>query len=486
MKSFSPKRLGQPIHPSWHVYASIVGVTIGTIVMLALRPTLRLGAVWIIISILLLLSSILIHRAFCLIFAVIAGLLLAYCRVQSDLTSQFAFASLHNTTITITGHVSDFPEIKNNLTVLHLDQLSVAGESLPGIIYVQVVTDANLERSDLVTLTGKLTAGFGTYVGALYRPQLLEHEKPDPPDYFAQLKTWFSERVHDFVASPAADLGLGYLMGQKAGLSEDLTKTLALVGMTHVVVASGAHLGILVSVAKRCFGKLSKFAGTFAALLMIGFFVMIVGFTPSMTRAALVTALSLLAGYFGRKFTPWRLLLFVAALTLFINPMYFVHLGWQLSFASFFGILILGPMLGKMLYGGKKLPWLASMLITSIATSFTCAPILIYNFGSISLLALIANLIILPTLPYAMLLIFLTGISSFLPLVATFFGHLATWLLEFHIMIVNLLSTNQSFIMELPASQAQIFWLYAPIIFLILCYNIKNQRKSYHDYSFRS
>ncbi len=458
----------------------------GIVAMLALRPTLRLGPIWIILGILLLLSSIIIHRAYCLVFAIAAGLLLAYCRVQIDLASQSAFASLVGTTVTIAGRISDFPETKNNLTVLHLDRLSVDDEPMSGVIYAQVATSAELERSDLVTLTGKLTVGFGTYASALYRPQLLEHQKPDPPDYFAQLKACFSERVHDFVTSPAADLGLGYLMGQKAGLSEDLTETLALVGMTHVVVASGAHLGILVGVAKRYFGKLSKFAGTFAALLMIGFFVMIVGFTPSMTRAALVTALSLIAGYFGRKFTPWRLLLFVAALTLLINPMYFVHLGWQLSFASFFGILIFGPMLGRLLYGGKKLPWLAGMLITSIATSLICAPILIYNFGSISLLALVANLVILPTLPYAMLLIFLTGVGSFLPFLATIFGQLATWLLAFHIMIVSLLSTKQSFVIELPANQAQVFWLYAPIILVILCYNIKNQRRTHYDHSFRS
>ena len=40
-------------------------------------------------------------------------------------------------------------------------------------------------------------------------------------------------------------------MGEKSGLSDSFSETLSAVGMTHVVVASGAHLGILIGFAKN-------------------------------------------------------------------------------------------------------------------------------------------------------------------------------------------------------------------------------------------
>lgn len=349
---------------------------------------------------------------------------------------------------------------------------------LDGVIYVRLSTTAELERSDRIILRGKISDGFGTFVGSMYRPKLLEQQKPNPPDLFVQLKNWFSRATHKFISSPAAELGLGYLMGMKTGLPADLVTTLQIVGMTHVVVASGAHLGILTNMAKRLFGKFSKFAGTFAALLMIVFFVMLVGFTPSMTRAGLVASLSLLVGYVGRKFSPLRLISLVAALTLLITPINLLNLGWQLSFASFFGILLLAPRIQKLLYGGKKVPWLAGMLITSVATSLVCAPILIYNFGSISFLSLVANLVILPTLPYAMLLVFLTGIASFWPMLAQALGKMAELVLNLHIDLVNFLSEKTMFVLTIEAEEPRIFLLYLPIImFLVIVAIVQLKRK---------
>lgn len=204
------------------------------------------------------------------------------------------------------------------------------------------------------------------------------------------------------------------------------------------------------------------------SLLMIIIFMLIVGFTPSMTRAALVASLSLVVGYVGRKFTPLRLIGFVAMLTLMISPINLASLGWQLSFASFFGILVLGPRIQKVMYGGKKPPWLASMLITSISTSIVCAPILIYNFGSISLLSLAANLVILPTLPYAMLGMMLTGVTSVLPFLGSMVATLTRWLLDLHIWVIYFLSEQKAFIIDLPAGDARFYLIYIMVAVFLL------------------
>jgi len=486
----------QPIHPSWIFYAAIWGIIAGIVGSFIFGIIFFNHLLWLMVAILILIFALRRSTRSMLILATLSGLIIGNLRAAPEIISRTNFTNLVGETVTLNGKIMDDPTTSSGQVTVHLGRLRLhsprgypSAESqaapdntelvpLAGTIYVQLSNPhVDLERSDEITIIGKVGTGFGTYAASFYRPEFTAVTRSETGDIFARLKHWFATRVRDFIASPAVDLGLGYLVGMKSGLSESFSEALSNVGMTHVVVASGAHLGILIGAAGKLFGKLSKFSGLMFSLLLVLAFVLIVGFTPSMTRAALVTSLSLTVGYVGRKFTPLRLLSFVAALTLLLVPTNFQNLGWQLSFASFFGILVLAPCLQKLLYGGKKLPWLAGMLITSISTSFACAPILIYNFGTLSFLSLVANLIILPTLPYAMLLVFLTGSLSFCAAIAQLFGQLATYLLDFHIFVINFLSEKKMFILELPSGDARIYLLYLPILLLLACLQYRHFKK---------
>lgn len=475
-----------PLHPSYAFYAAVWGVIAGIISGLSLSLVIFDHLLWLILAVVIL-YLVLRHTSYASLgLAFLAGMMIGNYRLQPEITSRANFTNLIGQTVTLSGKITEDPDVDSGQVKLRLSELKLhlprddLAEDFAGTVYVQLASPSlSLERSDEITIEGKIGSGFGVFVATFYRPTLQSVTRSETGDIFARLKNWFAERVREFIVNPAVDLGLGYLVGMKSGLSDSFSDALSAVGMTHVVVASGAHLGILVGAAKKLFGKLSKFSGLLFALLLVLGFVLVVGFTPSMTRAALVTSLSLLVGYVGRKFTSFRLLSLVAALTLLLTPTNFQNLGWQLSFASFFGIMLLAPRLQNLLYGGKKPPWLASMLITSISTGLTCAPILIYNFGSLSFLSLVANLIILPTLPYAMLLVFLTGSLSFCATLAKLSGQLATLLLDFHIFIINFLSEKQMFILELSSGDARVYLLYLPIL-LFLLYNV------IHENYFRS
>lgn len=464
------------LHPSWCFYAWVWGVIGGIVGGMVFEFTiLESVTMLIIISVIMVLCWC--HSCnFVLVLSFLVGVLLGNYRAGFELIGKEFVNNYVGQTVNITGDLSEDPDTSSGSTVIRLHRLKInlpRGDpeeyiQVAGTMYVTLANSPDLERSDTVKIAGNLGAGFGTFVASMYRAEVISIERSETGDVLARFKHWYAEKVKSYISSPEVDLGLGYLMGMKSGLSKDFAKALQMVGMTHVVVASGAHLAILTNAAKKLFGRISKFAGVMFSLLLILIFVLIVGFTPSMTRAALVAGLSLVVGYVGRKFTPLRLIAFVAMLTLLINPTYFANLGWQLSFASFFGILVVGPRLQKVLYGGKKPPWLASMLMTSIATSLICAPILIYNFGSISFLALGANLIILPTLPYAMFGMMLTGIASVLPALAGVVATLTTWLLDLHIWLINFLSEQKAFILELPAGDLRFYLLYIPVGLFLL------------------
>lgn len=454
------------LHPSWLLYTALCGFISGLALCLALATFWSTSPLWLVAALLFIIFSLMLPRRWLVLPVFLAGALLGNFRIAPELTSRAYFSQLVGQEVTITGQITEDPDASSGQIVLRLKSLHL-GQSpdlLSGTLYVQLSgCSSELLRSDTVTLRGELNAGFGTFVASLYRPELLAVDRAIPGDLFAVIKQNFAASVHNYIASPAADLGLGYLMGLKNGLSKDFSQALQTVGMTHVVVASGAHLGIIVGLTKKLFGRLSRFAELLSALLMIAAFTLVVGFTASMTRAALVTSLTLLFGYVGRRFTSLRLLILVAALTLSFSPLFLLNLGWQLSFASFFGLLVVLPRLTRQFYGGKTPPWLANMLLTSLATSLVCAPILIYNYGLISLLSFVANLIILPTLPYIMLGVFLTGVTSFLPFLATLFARLATLLLDLHFAVINYLSQQTMFIFQLPQGDLRIFLIYLPL-----------------------
>ena len=437
--------------------------------------------------------SLLLPTRLSAIFALALGFMLAECRLAPALIALEQWRALVGHTLTISGTLTEDPSLTSGQIALRLGNLQIhpatdapdpppsqpvensvdnpvenSGEgtstptSLPGTLYVTLsgsdgLTTDDLLRSDHLTLTGTLQAGFGTFAATLYRPTVTGWSRASPGDLAAQFKLWFAGLVQAYISSPASDLGLSYLLGYKAGLSDELSDTLQIVGMTHVVVASGSHLGILVGAARKLFGRLSKFASLLFSLLLVGAFLVVVGFTHSMLRAACVTVLTLIFGYLGRRIAPWRLLLLAAFITLVLDP----------PFASFAGILVLAPRLQTLFYGGKRPSWLASSLIISFATLLLCAPLLIYTFGNLSLLSIVANLVILPTLPAIMLLVLLTGVTSFLPFLATLLGQLAHLLLSFHLWFMDFLSQFFSLLLTLPTADPRVFLVY--LLILPLC-----------------
>jgi competence protein ComEC len=185
--------------------------------------------------------------------------------------------------------------------------------------------------------------------------------------------------------------------------------------------------------------KVSKYLATLSASTMIVAFVAVTGASPSMSRAGLVSGLSLAAWYYGRTFHPLVLLPFAAAMTVLIDPTYaWNDLGWQLSFAAFGGVMILAPLLQRYLFGDKKPGTVRQILGETISAHLVTLPILVLAFGLFSNVAIVANLLVLPFVPLAMLLTFVAGIGALaIPSLASFVGLPAQWLLAYMTTVIH-------------------------------------------------
>ncbi|MNH20687.1 Competence protein [compost metagenome] len=212
---------------------------------------------------------------------------------------------------------------------------------------------------------------------------------------------------------------------------------------------------------------------------MIVSFIAITGASPSMTRAGLVAGLSLLAWYYGRKFHPLILLVLVAAVTVLISPSFaWGDLGWQLSFAAFAGVMIVAPLAQRYFFGARKPGTIRQILGETVAAQLVTLPILVLAFGQFSNVAVVANLLVLPLVPLAMLLTFIAGITGLiLPSVAGLVGAPAQWLLQYMIGVAEYLS-------KLPWAQTQIEingWFVAVSYIVIILGCVYVWRKTKYD-----
>jgi len=425
---------------SWLIALLSGAIVIGTAIVPAINQSLFASVGWLIVASILA-AICLWKRATILIpVIVIAGLLIGLWRgsvVSSELT---VFQHLVGKSVSITGNVTYDPDDGDHGdTDLRLGNLFADTQPISGKVWVSTTVNGQIKRGDIVTVKGKLSDGFGSFPASMYEARVTNVQRPQPGDVARQVRDWFADKVRLAIGEPESSLGLGYLLGQKRALPSDLQQALVLTGLTHVVVASGYNLTILVRLARRLFVKVSKYLATLSASTMILGFMMISGVSPSMSRAGLVSGLSLAAWYYGRKFHPLVLLPLAAALTTLVDPSYaWNDLGWQLSFAAFGGVMILAPLLQAYFFGNKKPGIVRQILGETISANIVTMPILVLAFGQFSNVAIFSNLLVLPFVPLAMLLVFVAGVGALImPGFATIFGAPAQWLLDYSVWVIN-------------------------------------------------
>jgi len=366
--------------------------------------------------------------------------------------------------VQLTGKVKEDPSRNSSGLSLQLDTVVIEGESMPGSALVSLA-GTDIKRGDIVTVQSLLKPGFGSFPASMSRATIVSIVRPVPGDVGRVVRDWFADKIRANIAEPQASLGIGFLTGQKSALPDDLSDALKVAGLTHIVVASGYNLTILVRMARRLFVRFSKYLSAVSSGVMITMFMAVTGLSPSMTRAGLVSGLSLLAWYYGHRFHPLILLPFAAAITVAIQPSYvWGDLGWQLSFAAFAGVMVVAPLLQRYFYGKKEPGVFRQILGETIAAHIVTVPIIATGFGVISNVAVIANVLVVPLVPLAMLLTFISGMWTIIGLPWVWLIATPTsWLLTY-------MTNVATFVSELSWAQSELqveLWVWGVYVLVI-------------------
>lgn len=324
--------------------------------------------------------------------------------------------------------------------VSHVQLRDPVDRALVGTMAVKGFGEPMVYKGDRVQVEGKMYPTRGSRQASISYADIkvLRHSTSK----IDTVRRKFAAGITSALPEPLGSFGLGLLIGQRTTLPKTLTDQLSAVGLTHIVAVSGYNLTIIVLVAHRLLHKRSKYQAIVLTLSLIGVFLLFTGSSASIVRAALVSALSLLAWYYGRRFKPHVLILLVAVLTAAWYPPYlWSDLGWWLSFLAFAGVLLVSPLLTRRFFVKREPKLLLQILLETTAAQVMTLPLIMYIFGKLSLIALLANMLIVPLVPLAMLLSLMAGLAGMLIApVAGWFAWPANLLMNYMLDIIQLLS----------------------------------------------
>jgi competence protein ComEC len=305
------------------------------------------------------------------------------------------------------GIYSDSAQLSFDLNKIRV--LKPYADTLPGMIKVQGFGEPAVFRGDTVEVEGKLFLARGSRQGQISYASISVDGHALP--LYERLRLKFSAGMQNALPEPLGSFGLGLLVGQRATLPKIINDQLGAVGLTHLIAVSGYNLTIIISTVRRLLRKGSKYQILCASLALMICFIVFTGLSASIVRAAMVSTLSLIAWYYGRKIRPLVLILLAAVLTAGWNPLYiWSDIGWWLSFMAFYGILVAAPLAVKRIYdSGKKPSQLSLLIIECLAAQIMTMPLVLYVFSQASTISLISNILLVPLVPLAMMLSLLAG-----------------------------------------------------------------------------
>ncbi len=393
--------------------------------------------------------------------------------------------------ITLTGIISaesDVREKSQKLTIkiknFHTPEYeSKSKPEIEGKVLVTTRKYPQYQYGDKLKITGKLEspkelgdfdypdylAKDGIY-SVIYWPEIELIEKNQGNLIFAnilQFKEKLRESIYQSLSPPQSSILGAMVLGDKRKLSDDLKTKLNIAGVRHITAISGLHVTILTSILMTILIGLGfwRQQAFYFSIILITLFIIMTGFQPSAIRAGIMGGLFLLAQYLGRMSASSRSIVFAVAIMLAQNPLLLkLDVGFQLSFLAMMGIIYLMPIFQDWF---RKIPTnfqLRSILAMTLSAQVFTLPTLIYNFGYISFVAPITNILIIPLLYWIMLFGFLFALLGVIWQPLGWIFSLPTWfLLTYLVKIVDIFSK-----LLFAFKALEISWLWLAISYLIL------------------
>lgn len=209
----------------------------------------------------------------------------------------------------------------------------------------------------------------------------------------------------------------GLVFGDDSGIKEDVSDLFKRWSLSHILAISGLHVGLAVGILYFLFVKLNmltKEKTQWLIICFLPFYTYLAGGEPSVQRASGMVLLLAILNKIKIRFSVTDALSIVFLLLIIFDKFIVYHVGFQLSFAVTFGLMLSGSWINK------SESRLLQLLQISFISQLMILPLQLAYFSTFQPLSILLNVIVVPyfslfVIPFMFFLLFL----SFLPTIVT-------------------------------------------------------------------
>ena len=223
---------------------------------------------------------------------------------------------------------------------------------------------------------------------------------PGPVLEAAELVRERNRAATDHVWADARGLVPALVLGDRSRTPPDLSDAMRATGLSHLSAVSGTNVTLVVAVAVWACGLLGvrRRWRPLVAVVVLAAFVTIARPEPSVVRAAVMGTVGLLAFSTSRRRAGVPVLGGAVVALLVWDPWLARSYGFALSAVATLGLLVLARPWGAAIASGlpTRLAPLGPVLAVPLAAQAVCAPLVVPLQGSVSVIAVVANVLAAP------------------------------------------------------------------------------------------
>jgi competence protein ComEC len=362
--------------------------------------------------------------------------------------------------VEIQGMVAEEPDIRDKYCLLTFSAGEIiadgARKEISGKALVRIPQYPAYHYGDVLKIMGKLETppqfedfDYANYLAdrgiysVMYYPgvELLDRGQGlKPLQLIHSLRERLAASLARALPEPQCSLAQAILLGLRGNIPDSLYEAFSRTGIAHLLAISGLHISIIIamflSFGILVFGR-RRSIYIWLTLTITWLYVLLTGMHPPIIRAAIMGSLFLIAEYLGRQRSAIIALAFAAAVMVGVKPYLLWTVSFQLSFLAMAGLIVLYPYFqawGRKgvvyLFGTREKILAAGNTIidgfaATLAAIVAIGPLIVYNFGIVSLVALPATFFSLPALPF---IIVTAALVAFVGLLASLAAQILGWL----------------------------------------------------------
>jgi competence protein ComEC len=219
----------------------------------------------------------------------------------------------------------------------------------------------------------------------------------------------------------------GLLIGDRTGIPVEIQKDFAIAGVAHVLAVSGSNVAVVALIVLMAYDLLRlprRFRPPLTAAALV-VYMLLTGSQPPVVRATIMALVLLLGETLERGTNGYNLLGVSALVILGMDARQLFDVGFQLSFAAVLSLIHVVPRANRVIarIPVRSLPasaavGVAKLCAVTLAATAGTIPLMANAFGTVSLIGLLANLVVVPA----------TSLSVVVGVSGVAFGAAAAWI----------------------------------------------------------